>query len=497
MQRYRFEVTLPDTGKRIEVTARIEATRFATVRALELDLLAPMQVSTASIGCGTQSADAPFTHDGRKVSVTLPGSGEVAAAAAAMPPSRDSVCVTLRYAGAPTDGLVISVDSAKRWRAFGDNWPDRARHWLASIDHPSDKALVEFVVHAPAGRRVVTVSNASPIPTYLMVIAAAPLVETRLTTTGIPQSVFTAPEQVRAMPGNFARADDIVNFFTRVIGPFPYERLAHVQSSTRFGGMENAGAIFYADALFRTPHGVGVGLIAHETAHQWFGDAVTEREWGHLWLSEGFATYFAALYTEYAFGDSAFRAEREGIRRQVMNSAVVAARPVLDTTQTDLLKLLNENSYQKGGFILHMLRREVGDSAFFEGIRAYYAAGKHRNALTSDLRIAMERASRRDLGWFFDQWLRRPGFPKLEISWRHDPAAETLTFLLLQGTTSPAYRFNLGVELEDPDGVKRLVQLTVPANQRVEVRLREKVPRPPQAVRYDPFVEILATIRTP
>ncbi len=496
VKRYRFEVTLPDTGKRIEVVARIEAMRLATVRALQLDLLAPMQVLAASTGCGAQATEAPFTHDGRRVAITLPGEGG-AAAMEGMPPSSDSVCVTLRYAGAPADGLVIGVDSARRWRAFGDNWPDRARHWLATIDHPSDKALVEFEVHAPAGRRVVAVSSKSPIPTYLMVIAAAPLVETKLATTSVPQSVFTAPEQARAMPGNFARADDIVRFFERIVAPFPYERLAHLQSSTRFGGMENAGAIFYADALFRSPEGVGVGLIAHETAHQWFGDAVTEREWGHLWLSEGFATYFAALYTEYAFGDSAFRAEREELRRTVTSAAVVSARPVLDTAQAELMQLLNANSYQKGGFILHMLRREVGDSAFFAGVRGYYAAGAHRNALTSDLRIAMERAAKRDLGWFFDQWLRRPGFPKLEVSWRHDPATETLTFLVLQGTTSRGYRFTLGVELEDPDGVKRLVQVEVPAQQRVEVRLREKIARAPRAVRYDPLVELLATIRTP
>ena len=108
------------------------------------------------------------------------------------------------------------------------------------------------------------------------------------------------------MPGPFARAGEMVQLFSRLVGPFPYEKLAHLQSSTRFGGMENASAIFYADAPFRGG-GTREETIAHETAHQWFGDAVTEREWPHVWLSEGFATYFAALWTRAARGDSAFR----------------------------------------------------------------------------------------------------------------------------------------------------------------------------------------------
>jgi aminopeptidase N len=175
----------------------------------------------------------------------------------------------------------------------------------------------------------------------MMVIAAAPLTEARLGDTAcglaalarcVPQSVFTAPEQARHLPGNFAQAGAIVEYFARTVGPFPYEQLAHVQSATRFGGMENAGAIFYADALFRRSEGVGTTLIAHEVAHQWFGDAVTARDWGHLWLSEGFATYFAALYTEHAQGDSAFRAQLAGIparcsRRRSSSSDRCSTRP--------------------------------------------------------------------------------------------------------------------------------------------------------------------------
>ena len=191
------------------------------------------------------------------------------------------------------------------------------------------------------------------------------------------------------MPGPFARAGEIVQLFGRLVGPFPYEKLAHLQSSTRFGGMENASEIFYSDGAFRR-RTMNDGLIAHETAHQWFGDAVTEREWSHVWLSEGFATYFAALWTRAARGDSAFRAQMAGIRSTVLDDTMsVTQRPVIDTIETNYLALLNRNSYEKGGFVLHMLRAQVGERAFFDALRSYYAQastldGGHRRPARRD-----------------------------------------------------------------------------------------------------------------
>ncbi len=533
IQRYRYEITLPDTGRHIAVAATIEFARDRAVSELRLDLLAPMRVSRARRGCGAAPATAPFSQDSQAVVVTLGAA------------TTGLNCVHLEYAGAPADGLVISTDSAGRWRAFGDNWPNRARHWLASIDHPSDKALVEFSVLAPAGLSVVangilvessladsTATDESrsggsrtggaarpdsaararttwktlfPIPTYLMVIAAAPLELHALGLTAcglggvercVPQQVFTAPEQARYMPGNFKFADDIVRFFARTVGPFPYAQLAHLQSSTRFGGMENAGAIFYADRLFREPNGVSVGLIAHETAHQWFGDAVTEREWAHLWLSEGFATYFAALYTEYGTGPEAFRTEMADMRGAIIGDDVVAQRPVLDTAQTELMALLNTNSYQKGGFVLHMLRSEVGDSAFFRGIRAYWAAHRHGNALTPDLRAAVEQAAGRELGWFFDQWLTRPGYAELTTGWTHDPVSGQVALTVDQGARFGAFRFTLRVAVDGADGDITLVRVEVPAEPTARVVLPGRWSTTPRAVRVDPYNELLASFAT-
>jgi aminopeptidase N len=257
--------------------------------------------------------------------------------------------------------------------------------------------------------------------------------------------------------------------------------------------MENAGAIFYADALFRRPEGVGLGLVAHEVAHQWFGDAVTPRAWPHVWLSEGFATYFAALYTEYAQGEAAFIAQLNGIRNQVTGAAVVAQRPVIDTAQTDLMQLLNTNSYQKGGWTLHMLRGLVGDSAFFRGVRSYYLGHRHSTALTDDLRRAVEGSSGRALGWFFDQWLRRPGFVEATTSWRYDAAQRRVVATIAQGTRFGAYRFPLTVAITDASGTERRATIEVPATGSATLVVPLDVDAAPRAVSFDPDVRVLGS----
>jgi aminopeptidase N len=462
-----------------------------------------------------------FSQDGEHVRIFVGGDRS------------DTLRVALEYAGVVTDGLIIRTDSAGRWIAFGDNFPDRAHHWIPSIDHPSDKATVTWSVNAPA--RLLVVANgalldekpvvsgqragtppasvaprtltrwreARPIPVYLMVIAAAPLVRFDLGPTAcglaedgrcVDQMVYVAPEQRRSLPGDFARAGDIVEFFARLVAPFPYEKLAHVQSSTRFGGMENASNIFYADAPFRRG-GTAAGTIAHETAHQWFGDAVTERAWGHLWLSEGFATYFEELWTRHAFGDSAFRRELSDTRTQIIRDAAVASRPVIDTEQTNLMSLLNANSYQKGGWTLHMLRTLVGDSAFFRGVRDYWTSHRHGTALTDDLMVAVERQAGTKLGWFFDQWLRRPGYASLTTGWRYDPAQRRVVIEVTQGDRFLPYRLPLTVALTEADGSVRTVRVDVPAQRASTLTLPLEIRAQPRAVTFDPDVELLAEIK--
>ena len=213
--------------------------------------------------------------------------------------------------------------------------------------------------------------------------------------------------------------------------------------------------------------------------------------------SEGFATYFAALYTEHSRGDSAFRAEMNRIREQIVKDDVVARRPVLDTAQTVLLELLNTNSYQKGGMVLHMLRREVGDTAFFRGVRSYWLAHRHGNALTGALRQHLEREAGRDLTWFFDQWLTRPGFAEVTLSHAWDAARGELVVTARQTGRYGTYRFRLPVEVRAADGARSVVVIEVPAAQESVVRTRVELAGAPSTVTFDPWGDVLAVLRTP
>jgi aminopeptidase N len=336
-----------------------------------------------------------------------------------------------------------------------------------------------------------------------MVIAAAPLVETPLGETAcgygsvsrcVPQVVYTAPAQANYMPGPFSAAAGIVTYFSQLIAPFPFERLAHVQSSTRFGGMENATEIFYSDEAFRR-HTMNDGLISHETAHQWFGDAVTERDWPELWLSEGFATYFSALWAQHAHGDSVFRETMRNIRARVLRDERVATRPVIDTTETNLMALLDANSYQKGGFVLHMLRRELGDSDFFRGLRIYFHAHEFGNATSADLRDALERSSGRPLHWFFDQWLRRPGYPELTVSWSYDASAYAVRVTVSQGDRFGYFRMPLTLELRDAQGQTQVATIDLDATAETRTTIPLRLRSAPTALVADPDVSLLARIQ--
>jgi len=351
----------------------------------------------------------------------------------------DTLHTSIRYHGFVHDGLIVRTDSSGRRTIFADNWPDRVHRWLPVTDHPSDKVTVDFHVEVPVGmsvvangvltridtlayrRRVWNFTMRQRIPPYGMVIGAGPLTTTTLPDAAcevkcVPLAVVTYPEDsawATAVP--FRRAGDMVDFYSRFIGPFPYDRLSHVESTTIFGGMENPTAIFY-DGKAYPSHRLSELTVAHETAHQWFGDAVTERDWHHLWLSEGFATYFSALWLRHADGDSAFQAEMRRDAEVVMRSPA-SDRPILDPTATDLMGLLNSNNYPKGAWVLHSLRGLIGDSAFQRGIRDWYATYRDSTALSSDFSAVMGKAAGRDLDWYFRQMLTQPGFPKLEVSW--------------------------------------------------------------------------------
>jgi aminopeptidase N len=421
-------------------------------------------------------------------------------------PVGDTVATRLEYSGRVRDGLIIGRNPYGQRTAFADNWPDRAHHWFPAQDHPSDKAAVNLDVEVPGGWRAIaggvleradTFRNgrsrwhyrlAAPVPVYNMVVGAGPLTVTRVPDSRPPVTIWSYPEDsAYAVNGPFRRAGEILQYFTKLIGPFPYPSLAHVESSTIFGGAENAGAIFYGDRLYRSRR-LEERVVAHETAHQWFGDAVTETDWHHLWLSEGFATYFAALWQGHAAGDSAFRqamADAASSVFEIRDSAgahpnPVTERPILDSAASDLMGLLNTNNYPKGAWVLHQLRGLVGDSAFFRGMRTFYTRYRDGNALSSDFAAAMSEAAGRDLRWYFLQALRQPGYPVLDVQWSYGAAGLAVVIRQVQKAEWGSYvlpGLELGVDgrIEPVEVTGRETRIFLPV-----------YARPPAVIEVDP-----------
>ncbi|MHB1169117.1 MAG: M1 family metallopeptidase [Longimicrobiales bacterium] len=443
--------------------------------------------------------DVAYRHDAGRLHVPIDG-------------NTDTVRVEVRYDGIPDDALIIRDNVHGARTVFADNWPNRSRFWFPSIDHPSDKASVAFAVRAPAGWTVLAngpradglppmqqpadgvwrFEATEPIPTYTMVIGAGPLTQTLIDECAdggaggcVPTRLYTfAPDSARAW-SSFRRAGDMLEYYSRLIAPYPYAKLDHVQSATRFGGMENVGAIFYSEQAIARGADIE-GVVAHEIAHQWFGDGVTQDNWQHLWLSEGFATYFGNLYFEDADGVDAFRALVAEDRTAYLQSGD-AALPLVDTTAAllpDLFALLNTNSYQKGALVLHMLRGMLGDDAFFDGVRRYYDAHRYGNALSADLQHALEQASGRDLATFFEQWVYSPGHPVLRVTQHYDDAADELVVTIeqVQPAEWPVFHFDTEL-LVEAGGDRERFPASVTGRTTV---LRVPFARAPDSVTLDP-----------
>jgi len=494
---YDIAISLPDTGTfiRAQTTAhiRIEAPRPDT---LSLDL--------TGLAVGTVHVDGQnlvFKHEGGKLHIPIPEALD----------SGDTLRVEVDYTGHPDDGLILGPNIHGAPSAFSDNWPNRARFWFPSIDHPSDKATVSFMIKAQPGRQVIANGvfesdddptiwkwvNPEPIPTYTMVIGAADFVVERLggACPGHDEpcaevTTWLFPQDTAAAAVSFRRAADMVVYYSDLIAPFPYRKLAHVEASTLYGGMENVTAIFYPQDALAAGENIEL-TVAHETAHQWFGDAVTESDWNHLWLSEGFASYFAALFFEEADGIGRFR-EIMGEYRSSYLASRSPEMEIVGREEDNLFLLLNTNNYYKGAWVLHMLRARLGDDVFFKGIRHYYQTFEHGTALTDDLRHSLEAVSGEDLNDFFDQWIYRPGHPQLAFEWSWDEAAKIVEVQIQQVQPEhwPAFEAPLALEFQIASGPVRL---------RTDVSGRQTIARfdlesEPTSLEIDPMGEILMEI---
>src|SRR5215212_6189826 len=430
---YLVNITLDDQLSEItSATVSIYVTILKPTRVIALDF-AELTVNRVSINRN----EVPFTHQNGKLLFTLPED--------AMPGT--SLVLGVNYPGKPKDGLILTADKDGKPAAIGDNWPDRVHHWLPVLDHPSAKATITFNITASASQEVVangrldhvettasgertwTYSEGVPIPPYCMIVGVGQFAKVEPAQRALTPLWYYVPlsERELAQKG-FSPAIPSLEFFTDKVAPYPYEKLALIVGATRFGGMENSSAIVFTSTIFsrNSPAGMSkafgvpfnnITLIAHEIAHQWFGDSVTESTWSDVWLSEGFATYFAGLFVQRYEGEEAFQRYMRNAAASVFEYEKKKRAPIFDRDTESLMELLNANSYQKGAWVLHMLRSNLGDDVFFRGIRAYYESHKNSVASTEDLRAALEKASGKDLRTFFARWVYDSGHPQYELKW--------------------------------------------------------------------------------
>ncbi|MEB0261706.1 MULTISPECIES: M1 family metallopeptidase [unclassified Mucilaginibacter] len=496
VQHYRFAITLNDADNVIKGQATITAKFLKPATTLALDLYKKNKDGKGMMVSAIKESNLPvkYTQDSDKLVLNIK----------ALKGSTHNYVIT--YQGIPTDGLIISTNQYKHRTFFGDNWATRARYWLPCVDDPADKASVEFLVTAPAKYKVVSnglkvIENPLPLnkklthwsetaqlPTKVMVIGVADFaIANPGNPGGTPVYSYVFPEDKVEGLKNYAVAAKILPWFVKRIGAFPYKKLANVQSKTIFGGMENAGAIFYYEKSVNDNKGIEP-LMAHEIAHQWFGDAVSEKTWWHVWLSEGFATYMTNLYMEGTYGADTLKSRLATDRDMIFGFEKKYRAPVVDSAyKGQMIGMLNANAYQKGGWVLHMLRRKIGDDAFWKGIQAYYKQYNGSNANTNDLRLVMEKASGKDLKPFFSQWLRDAGHPQLKITWHYQEKNKSLAVHINQLQEKP---YQLTVEFmvdgklykSDIKGVASTI--TVP------------VASATPDVKADPNVNLLATFDT-
>jgi aminopeptidase N len=464
---YVFRLTIGDASDEISGQTTVTLKLAAGIREAFLDLASAtggkgMTVSAVSIGGNLVD----FTHRSDRLRIALSPSSTAGV----------EIAVTVQYSGVPAQGLRMINNIHGERTVFSESWPNRARHWLPTIDHPYDKATGEFIITAPAHYQVVANGvlqeeldlagglrrthwrQSVPIASWLFALGVARFaVHHYDVVRGIPQQVWAFPQDRDKAYDLFELTGRrAFEFFSDWVGPYPYEKLAHVEAAGVSGGMEQASSIFYGEKNVAG----GRAPVVHEVAHQWFGNAVTEKDWDDVWLSEGFATYFTHLYAEQFSGRDEFvRGLKNDIPRIVEAQISAPGQPVIHRNISDMSGVLNRFVYQKAGWVLHMLRATMGTEKFWTGIREYYRRYRNLNASTDDFRQVMEQASKMDLSWFFNQWLRRPGMPKLKGIWRYDPAARQLQIELAQAQAGPAFRLPIEIGIADPKGLLRIERI--------------------------------------
>jgi aminopeptidase N len=468
------------------------------------------QLNVSRVTAGTESAACTFEVKDQKLTVKLDkprGPGE-------------TFDLAITYAGKPQSGLhFVPADPAypeKPASVWTQGEAEDAHNWLPCYDYPNDKQTTEMVITVPKPLSVV--SNGSlaatkenpdgtrtfhwkmdqPHSTYLITVAAADFATFHDKLGELPVDYYVTRNVDEATARRFmGKTPQMIRFYNEKTGqPYPYPKYAQVCLPEFGGGMENTSATSMTDqalldgiqALERDED----GLVAHELAHQWFGDLMTCKDWSHIWLNEGFASYFDPLFAQHDRGEDEFRLRMDGERQAYLNNDRMYRRPTVETHYRSPMQMFDSMTYAKGGCILHMLRALVGEEKWWKGIQLYVARNKFQNVETDDFRRAMEEDSGQDLKWFFDQWLYKAGHPELKVRWRYEPMDRTVRVKVEQtqkvDDQTPLFRLPTTLELAEAGGGFRAVPVVIDgASQEFVI----PAPSRPASVRIDPDCRLI------
>ena len=502
VEHYSLELDLFPKDLRLEAECRVRFwSKAPALEQLNLDFVDLEPVSITD----EEGRDLAFEQRGDQLSIQLEKPL----------PQGEPGTVCVRYRGSPRRGLWFTgFRAGTPTQVFTQGECQDARGWFPCFDEPSDRATSEIRVSMPAGWTSVAAGSRVdagpagagrvfehwrmqfPHPTYLVTLVAGEFETVESQAGGVPLTFLSEPRLAPALSTAFGETDEILEFLAERTGQaYPYEKYSQVcVEDFQFGGMENISATTMTDTMLRDEAGwrdwQTFELVAHEAAHQWFGNFVTCEDWSHIWLNEGFATYFAELYTEHSRGVDAFRANMRDRQEAYMSGDQGdQRRPTVWNRWREPMDLFfGGHTYAGGASRLHMLRFELGDAAFFGGIRAYLRAHAGGSVETGDLRRAMEQVSQRDLGWFFRQWFEQPGFPEIEVDWKWDQKSQGVRLSVRQTQapergTPAVFRAQVDVEVRSAAGAQL---------HRIELKQRQQdfflaCEQRPEWVRFDKY----------
>jgi aminopeptidase N len=484
IEHYALDLAIDPGARTLHGTCTVQLfARDPDVVAVELDLEGLRVASVREVG----GAELPFEQRAGRLAFWIPE------------PLRrgSSASYAITYGGAPAKGLWFSgVVGNKPTQVFTQGECQDARWWFPCVDEPWERATHELRVTLPAGWKAVAAGrrverSESPglvvehwkmdvaHPAYLTTLVAGELVEQTSMWDGTPLSFLADTDSAPLMDTSFDETDDVLAFLSSATGlRYPYAKYSQAAvENFPFGGMENISATTLTETALvdeRARNDGGMeGLVAHEAAHQWYGDLLTCADWSHVWLNEGLATYLTQLYYESTRGVDEFRA-----RMRDMQDGYIAAdvgndrRPTVHGTFREPMDLFFKGGQTYGGAAcrLHLLRFELGDAKFFEGLRTYTNEYAGRSVTTAMFQRAFEKVSGRDLSAFFQQWFHAAGYPELRIGWSHD-AGKGVARVTVEQTQSAergtpfVFRAPVVIEVRDAGG---------PRIQRVELTQRRQ-----------------------